>query len=272
MEEYVGSLKQIETDNLNRPKALAVLLCYNDGDILEEQIEYLLSQNHDIIAWDHGSDDITGKILHKYRKTLIEKKYIPRSFDFYSLYPAMSKHLIDNYIHKYDIISWPDQDEFLEGPSRKKTYYEYITEFNNSSYTYIQFDNYNFWYTKSDTKEGCLKERILHYSLFKNCAPRIRAWKAKVTNGRFFNHNPLQGERYPELFKLRHYPIRSEAHLMKRINKDRAELERNGMNYHYNSMNRNLEAILKIDSTMLHRENGGELNPHEKMNWDIVYR
>lgn len=49
-----------------KPRALGVLLCYNDADILEDQIEYLLSQNHDLIVWDHGSDDGATEILDKY--------------------------------------------------------------------------------------------------------------------------------------------------------------------------------------------------------------
>jgi len=176
-----------------RFRALGVLLCYNDSDILEEQIEYLLSQNHDIIVWDHGSDDGTSEVLDKYNKFFKQRKYLSRDFDFYNLYGAMSENLIENFIDKYDFISWPDQDEFLEGPARDMSYYEYIKEVNKSPYTYIQFNNYTYWYTKEDNQFESPTKRIRHYSLFSQCAPRIRAWKAKFTNIRWFNHNPLTG-------------------------------------------------------------------------------
>ena len=44
-----------------KPKALGVLLCYNDADILPEAIESLLNNNHELLVWDHGSDDGTGR-------------------------------------------------------------------------------------------------------------------------------------------------------------------------------------------------------------------
>lgn len=114
----------------------------------------------------------------------------------------------------------------MEGPKRDKSYYEYITEVYNSPYTFIEFDNYVYWFTDDDNLvEKNITKRMTHYSLFSNCAPRIRAWKASVTNIRFFNHNPLDGEKYPTNFKLRHYPFRNKDHFYKRIYKDRANLE-----------------------------------------------
>jgi len=256
-----------------KPRALGVLLCYNDGDILRDQIEYLLAQNHDVIAWDHGSDDDTAQVLDEYSHVLKQRKFIPRDFDFYKLYPEMSANVIENFADRYDMISWPDQDEFLEGPHRDKSYYEYLTDVYNSPYTYVEFQNFVYWYTSEDDSiQTNLNKRIVHYSLFSPCAPRIRAWKAAVTNMRQFNHNQLDGEKYPELFRLRHYPIRSEGHLYRRIQKDRASLEQSGANYHYNAMERNLPHILRIVPEMFHVDDGkGELDPFQKLNWDVVY-
>ena len=44
-----------------RFKLLGVLLCYNDADILEDAILHLLEHNHDLVVWDHGSDDGTAE-------------------------------------------------------------------------------------------------------------------------------------------------------------------------------------------------------------------
>src|ERR1700712_4088109 len=111
---------------MGKLKLLGVVLCYNDADILEEALEHLLNTNHDLIVWDHGSDDGTPAILDRYQSQLVERRLIPRSFDFYNLYQAMSERLISNYIHQYDWISWPDQDEFLEGADRSKPYDEWV--------------------------------------------------------------------------------------------------------------------------------------------------
>ena len=37
---------------VSKPKALGVLLCYNDADILPDTIESLLANNHDLLVWD----------------------------------------------------------------------------------------------------------------------------------------------------------------------------------------------------------------------------
>ncbi len=39
---------------------LGVLLCYNDGDLLEDALRYLLNQEHHLVVWDHGSTDQTA--------------------------------------------------------------------------------------------------------------------------------------------------------------------------------------------------------------------
>jgi glycosyltransferase involved in cell wall biosynthesis len=103
---------------MSRLRCLGVLLGYNDGDLLEESITYLLEQNHDVIAWDHDSTDETPSVVERFRPDLRETPRA-REFDFYELYPGMSRHLIENYVRDYDWISWPDQDEILKGPARE---------------------------------------------------------------------------------------------------------------------------------------------------------
>src|SRR5271170_3372293 len=103
------------------PKALGVLLCYNDADILPDAIESLLNNNHELLVWDHGSDDGTAGVLDRYASHIVGREFIPREFDFYEMYERMSKHLRKNYRRRYDWISWPDQDEILEGPARDKS-------------------------------------------------------------------------------------------------------------------------------------------------------
>jgi hypothetical protein len=256
---------------LRKPKALGVLLCYNDGDILEDTIKHLLDNNHDLVVWDHGSTDNTATILDQYKDQFVEYKKVPRAFDFYKLYPEMSKNLIENFVGQYDWISWPDQDEILEGPSRKKTYYEYITKVYRSGYDWIEFRNFNYWFTEKD--EITIKSpvaRVKHYSLFPDVSPRIRSWRAEVTNERVFNHNPLPGKKYPVLFNLRHYPMRSLAQMKRRLTKDRVNLQRGKSNYHYNVMKE--KTSLKIPSNELHRDNGGELNHDVIFDWNSIYR
>jgi glycosyltransferase involved in cell wall biosynthesis len=257
---------------IGKIRFLGVLLCYNDADILEEALLHLLNNNHDLVVWDHGSDDNTAAVLDKYKQYLAECRFIPRSFDFYNLYQAMSAHLIADYIRQYDWISWPDQDELLEGPDRSKKYAAWVETIFEQGYDYVQFNNFNFWHTTADDP-GILSpvERIRHYSLFPDCAPRIRAWRSAKTNTRIFNHNPLDGLKLPFHFNLRHYPMRTEEQMMRRINKDRANLQRGSDNFHYNNMAIGADKLM-IPPGLLHFDDGiSDLDPAVKFNWRDIY-
>jgi Glycosyl transferase family 2 len=257
---------------MSRLRLLGVLLCYNDGDLLEESITYLLGQNHHVIAWDHGSTDETPQVLERLRPDLRELRHVPREFDFYELYPAMSRHLIANYVQEYDWISWPDQDEFLEGPARDRSYHDYLVDAHEAGVDWIEFRNFNYWWTEEDDP-GVTEttRRVRHYSLRPDCPPRIRAWRAPLTNIRVFNHNPLEGTPSPRLFNLRHYPMRSPSQMRARVLRDRAGLRRGEMNFHYENMAQRLES-LRIPAAALHVDDGmSELDPDPIFDWGLIY-
>ena len=248
-------------------KKLGVLLCYNDGDFLKNAIEALANSGHDLVVWDHGSSDNTSEILDFYKDSFLERKYVPRSFDFYKIYPAMSKNLINNYIDKYDWVSWPDQDEILEGPDRKKTYSEYLEVVYESGYDYISFNNFNFWFTKDDDITISNPEkRIKHYCIFADCSPRIRSWRASKTNIRLFNHNPAGRYRYPVNFNLRHYPMRTREQMSDRLFASRAGLAKGSTNSHYENM-KSREERLNIEPSKLHFDTGEELSHQIIFDW-----
>jgi hypothetical protein len=254
-----------------RPAMLGVLLCYNDGDLVEDAVAYLRQQGHHVLVWDHGSTDETPGVLARLEGELVEHRVVPRSVDFYGLYQAMSEHLLASYVDRYDWVSWPDQDEFLEGPDRARPYRSWVEEVLASPYDWVQFNNFNYWWTPADDPGvGRAVERVRHYSLFAGCGPRIRAWRASATNVRLFNHNPPLGERYPAMFNLRHYPMRSEAQMLRRLEVDRAGLRRGGSNYHYDNMS-SWRDRLYIAPGQLHYDDGGELDHTVKFDWSQVY-
>jgi len=203
-------------------RCLGVLLCYNDGDLLAESISYLLDQNHDLIAWDHGSSGETPDILERFRADCVEVQRVPREFDFYEIYPAMSRHLISNYVSEYDWIFWPDQDEFLEArpataPTTSTSSRRTTPESTGSSPTTSTTG------ARRRTTRASRRPRAAFAVLAQaGLPPRIRSWRARVTNIRRFNHNPLEGTPSPRLFNLRHYPMRSPSQMRLRVLRDRA--------------------------------------------------
>ena len=255
-----------------RLRCLGVLLCYNDGDLLEESIRYLLEQDHHLIVWDHGSTDETPSVIKRFRSELLEAHWLPREFDFYELYAAMSRHLIEEHARDYDWISWPDQDEFLEGPGRDRSYRDYLLEAHESKVDWIRFNNFNYWWTaRDDPNIASPTSRVRGYSLWPDCPPRVRAWRAPLTNIREFNHNPLEGTPAPRAFNLRHYPMRSRAQMRERILSDRAGLRRGHMNFHYEVMAEQLDS-LEIPAEALHYDDGvSELDHDPIFDWSAIY-
>jgi len=257
---------------MTRLRCLGVLLAFNDGDLLEESITHLLGEHHDLIVWDHGSTDQTAEILERFRSDCLEIRRVPRDFDFYELYPEMSRHLISRHIRDYDWISWPDQDEFLEGPNRERSYHDYLLEAHDAGVDWIEFDNFNYWFTDEDDPEISVPtERIRRYALRADCPPRIRSWRAGRTNIRVFNHNPLEGTPAPRRFRLRHYPMRSPEQARARVLRDRAGLRRGSMNFHYENMERRLDSLM-ISATALHYDDRQtDLNPDPIFDWSELY-
>jgi len=251
---------------------LGILLCYNDGDLLPESITHLLENHHDIVLWDHGSTDETQEVIERFRPHLVEVQRIPREFDFYGLYPAMSHHIIEKYMPVYDWISWPDQDESLEGPDRLQPYWAYIQDVYESPYDWVRFNNFNYWFTAADDPRLALTcNRVRYYAIFPDCAPRIRAWRASSTNERIFNHNPPLGREYPVRFNLRHYPMRSKEQMINRIAHDRAGLQRGQENYHYNYMLEHIDDLYIPASELHYDDRVSELNHAPIFNWRRVY-
>ena len=242
--------------NSHRPKAsqprkLGVVLTYNDDDIVGDVIDHLLANNHDLVVWDNGSQDGTWDVLRARADELMELRRVSKDeLGLYDIYGAMSQHIIDCYVTSYDWVSWPDSDEILLGDDLSVTYGEFTDRLAASSYDWVQFRNWNFWWTEiDDSTIASPIDRVRHYALFPDCAPRIRAWRADRTNERVFNHNPVVGTRFPTLANLCHYPMRGPEQANKKL-LTRAGIQRGESNWHYNKMQRE-PSVLRIPAAKL---------------------
>jgi len=258
-------------------RKLGVVLTYNDVDMVGETIEHLLAHDHDVIVWDHGSTDGTLELLERRRRDLLELRSVSREeIGLYEIYPAMSRHLLSGPCARYDWISWPDSDELLLGDDPDEPYARFVERVARSPFDWCQFRNWNFWWTAEDDPAiESPVERIRHYALYEHCAPRIRSWRASVTNVREFNHNAPEGTRYPKLANLCHYPMRSREQATARL-RTRAGIRRGGQNWHYERLQRDPAAV-EIPASALRRvdrdprEPGVRLDPGGGFDWFTVY-
>jgi glycosyltransferase involved in cell wall biosynthesis len=255
-----------------KPRCLAVCLFYNDDDIVEDAIKHLLENNHELVVWDHGSSDRTAEEIDKFNPYIRERHFLPRSFDFFKLFEHVSRYVIDNYAAQYDWISFPESDEILEGPDRKKSYYEHVCDVVESPYDWVQFNNMVYWFTDEDfADEPSPRMRIRRYSIWADCLPRVYAWRARCMNVREFNHNPARGNKYPAHFNTCHYQMRSERHMLKRI-ESRVGLRQGRLaNAHFDFMEINKDKLY-IPTAQLHFDDGiSELSRVQTLNWRDIY-
>lgn len=259
-----------------RARKLGVLLSYNDVDMIGDTLGHLLEQDHDVVVWDNGSTDGTWELLQSRREELLELRAVPREqIGLYEIYGAMSRHLQAGLVDRYDWVSWPDSDEILLGDEPDEPYAAFVDRVVASPYDWCQFENWNFWWTEADDPGvSSPVARIRHYALFATCAPRVRAWRASVTNIREFNHNPLDGERYPPLARLCHYPMRSEEQAAERL-RTRAGIRRGEQNWHYDRPIREPE-LLRIPAGALQRADRDPRRPGLRLepgtfDWLTIY-
>lgn len=279
-------------------KLLSVLLFHNDEDIVEDQIRYYHDLNkHDLIVFNHNSNDNTQNIINHFKDKILciynlnekvifadNKVHVNiynillnnySNIDFKNITLSNDKYRNFNFSKEYDWISFPESDEFLEGPNRDKLFYEHLIDL-DKKVCKIAYDNYVFWFTEKDNFN--IKspiERIKHYSILKKCGTRIYTWRGKDTICRGFGHGNRQ-DKSSEItrWKTRHYEIRSKEHMSKKLN-DRKNVARGSINGHYTRMYnkfQNNKDYGIIDPLKLNYDNGrDELNDEEKIDWSIFH-
>ena len=254
---------------------LGVLLCYNDDDILAPVIEHLVANRHDLVVWNHGSEDDTHDICMSYvGRGIVDYQVLDRDeVPFKGLYTRAGEYVQQTYGDAYDWVSWPDQDEILEGPDLARPYHEQVTEFLAAGHDWIEFENFVFWFTAADDESiADPVERIRHYSLYRSASPRIRAWRMSAMNERAMgNANPPAGRKSPVNWPLRHYPMRSMAQAQKRAGHDRNQpgFQRGDKNWHYQRF-REEEESLRVPPESLHEFDGTHLDP--EIVWEFYKR
>jgi glycosyltransferase involved in cell wall biosynthesis len=253
------------------PRCLGIGLFYNDEDIVRNALDHLLENNHDVVVWDHGSTDATASILDEYNEHFVERIFLPREFDFYQLFGEVSRHIMSQYTKTYDWISFPESDEILEGPDRRKSYFEHVCDVYESPYDWIKFNNMVYWFTEEDSQHIISPvDRIRRYCIWTSCQPRIYAWRASAMNIRFFNHNPPKGRMFPTLFNTCHYQMRSEEQMKKRLI-DRMGLRREKTNFHFDYMAKNMSRLY-VDPQALHFDDRvSDLDLSEIFDWRKIY-
>ena len=285
-------------------KCLTVLLFHNDEDLVESQVKYYKKNNQDIIIFNHCSTDDTTSIINSLKSNILCVYNLSKEVNFFNnevhsiIYEILNgehnlnekKDLVDlseikynqfNYSSNYDWISFPESDEFLEGPDRKLSYYQYLRIVDTyKNINKITFKNFVYWFTDKDNpdiKDPC--ERIKYYSIKKKCAIRLYAWRGKFTQIRWFGHQD-ESDKIDEIvdWNTRHYEMRSLTKFHNKV-KDRVkaknEEEEVVGNCHYDLMYQQIISNTNygiIVSSELYFDDGySDLIETEKYDWYQIY-
>ena len=277
-------------------KCLAVLLFHNDEDLVEDQINYYGNVNeHELIVFNHNSSDKTSELIAGNKDKInciydLSDKIVFRTNEVHStIYKILlgrqdynkkevklSEQRFNNfkYSAEYDWISFPESDEFLEGPNRSLSYYEHLCNISpDESISRIVFDNIIYWFTeKDDPRIQSPIERIKYYSYKSNCGLRLYAWRGHATAvDLFFGHPGSHCATAPH-WKTRHYEMRSRNHLVEKVKRYiSVNPTLKGGNRHYRIMHDRLladPAFGDIPSNQLHHDDGiEEICMVEKYDW-----
>jgi len=253
-------------------RIVGIMPVYNDEDIIEEVIEYYISQQIPLIVLDNYSTDSTFNICKKYLgKGILElERFKSKTFQKETVLRILYDMAIAN---SADWIIAIDSDEFLESGVQNLTLKDAIVKSDNNGYNLIQFDIFLFFMTDDDESLKSIKDRLRYYSYESDYS--YRAWKYSpgIRCEDSVGHLPYfpEGLKYkidPKKCLMRHYKLRSKEQAIKKV-KDRIRglsLDGNGrpINNHYKNL-MTKDYAKKIDHRLLTKyEEDGKWNYEKK--------
>jgi hypothetical protein len=212
---------------------VAIVSAFNEQDIIAQVVRDLIAQRVSVYFLDNGSTDQTAAEVGRFvgRGVIGLEKFPPGGDADSGLYEweRILKRK-EELAHELDA-HWfihHDADEFREGPWEGLDLAASIEKVDRFGYNAIDFELLNFWPTHDDFHPGeDVRESFAYYELGEEWNKiQIRCWKKGayavdlVSTG---GHEAIFPSRrvFPIRFLLRHYPIRGQAHGMRKVFEER---------------------------------------------------
>lgn len=250
----------------NNLTVLAIITLYNESDIIERNVKYLVKQGIDVHIIDNWSTDGSYKKVKKlttlYKGLTLERFPTTKAPRYYEWKKILT--YIENIAHnsKHDWIIHYDSDEFREAPWPETSLYEGIKFVDSLGFNILDFTVLNYRFTKS-TNNFSSKVDPLKY--FKYCEfanhpahfIQVKAWKntnQKVKLAKSGGHDvDFKGKHsFPLKFLINHYPLRSSKQARKKLFEDRfprfsPKEVKSGWHSHYNKYKQTKHIIFNED-------------------------
>ncbi|MCM1989283.1 glycosyltransferase [Oceanirhabdus seepicola] len=232
-------------DDIKKFRVVAIIIAYNEEDILYHSIAKLKQNGIDVYLIDNWSTDSTFKIINKLfkEKKIIGFERFPKdeSKEYYDLYKMMERKEILSKQIKANWFIHHDVDEIREGPWENLNLKESIYLVDKMGYNAIDHSVIEFKPIDNSFISGDF-EKNFKYFIFPG-SKRINAWKNIGENIDLKNeagHEVKFASRiiFPINFLIKHYPMRSQLHAEKKMIKERKERAKpenvkKGWHWHY---------------------------------------
>jgi len=173
-------------------KIIGMLPVFNDEDVIQEVIEYLLSQEIELVVLDNGSTDKTYEICKQFlSKGILQLKQFKTISYQWDTILRMLYDMAQTYTPDWVIRS--DSDEFLESGIKNKTLKQAIEDADKDGYNLIQFDRFDFFMTDDDNEDAkSVREKLKYYSSSLEIYSRDKNWRCRRTLSYFSRRLSIQ--------------------------------------------------------------------------------
>lgn len=211
-------------------KVLAIMHCYNEIDIIEHTVEYLLQQQLYVYVLDNWSNDGTYEAVDSLKNKYPNQIYLQRFPENgenanYGLFERLQKTEEISKEMSYDWYIHYDADEMRVSPWQDTTLREMIYKADQQGYNLIENTVIDFKITNDTEGNIFMKDAYYDFGHKPTHFQQVKTWKKsddielKGTGGHMLQiPNP---KIYPLKILNRHYPLRSREQAEKKIFKDR---------------------------------------------------
>lgn len=246
-------------------RVLAVVHFYNEADILEKTIKYLIENEVDIYLADNWSDDGSYEIARRYREKYPQRVFLEQfpqtgpsdNYDWYHQLERTEQIAAET---KYDWYIHYDVDEMRLGPWKGKNLRETLYYIDWLGYNAVDNTVIDFKLTKEDENNIFMCDTYFDFRHTRDGYLQRKTWKkadeielkksaghtVKIENPRIF---PLK-------ILNRHYPLRSAEQAYRKIFVDRKprfvkERKERGWHGHYNDIRTGKDLFTQTDNLIL---------------------
>ncbi len=242
-------------------KVLAIVHFFNEEDIIEKTVEYLLDQGLHVYLLDNWSTDDSYKIATELKNRNPDKIYLEQYPDQpsndYRWYEQLARTEELSYELNYDWYTHYDMDEIRTSPWQGRSLLESIAYIDSLGYNCMENTVIDFRITKEDDHIFA-QGRFFDFRYKYHWIDQLKTWKRQ-------EHIDLKSSgghrvrfKQPQIFPLKllnmHYPLRSLTQAHKKIYEDRLprfkmENEKRGWHTQYDLVKGN-EGVIYDENTL----------------------